>query len=99
MILQIQMKTSITHGIDKVGLPIVITSSKLNLCSLIDIGTTQNIILSFVQEYISSSCTILESSAKVMGIEGMAKGAMQIKATVAFNENECPAIFTILEAN
>ena len=34
-----------------------------------------------------------------MGIEGMTKGAMQIEATVAFDEKECPVIFTILEAN
>ena len=34
-----------------------------------------------------------------MGIDGMAKGAMQIEATLAFDEKECPIIFTILEAN
>ena len=93
------IKYSLKRGIERAGLPLVVTSSKPHLCFLIDTGATQNIIFSFVQEYISSSCTILENSAKVMGIDGMAKGAMQIEATVAFDEKECPVIFTILEAN
>lgn len=92
-------KYSLKCGIERAGLPLVVTSSKPHLCFLIDTGATQNIIFSFVHEYISSSCTILENSAKVMGIDGMAKGAMQIEATVAFDEKECPVIFTILEAN
>ena len=83
----------------KLGVPRIITSSKPHLCFLIDTGATQNIIFSFVQEYISSSCSILESSAKVMGIEGMAKEAMQVETNVTFDKKECSVIFTILEAN
>ena len=99
MILQNQMKTSIKYGIDTIGLPIVVTSSKPHLCFLIDTGATQNIIFSFVHDYISSSCSILESSAKIIGIEGVTKEAMQIKANMAFDDKECSVIFTILEAN
>lgn len=92
-------KYSLKRGIESAGLPLVVTSSKPHLCFLIDTGATQNIIFSFVHDYISSSCSILESSAKIIGIEGVTKEAMQIKANMAFDDKECSVIFTILEAN
>lgn len=92
-------KIDLKYGLNKVGLPLIVTSTIPNLCFLLDTGATHNVIFSFVYEHILSRCSILESSAKVMGIDGMAKGAMQIEATVAFDEKECPVIFTILEAN
>ena len=34
-----------------------------------------------------------------MGIEGVTKEAVQVEVNVAFDDKECSAVFTILEAN
>ena len=86
------MKIPLEYSLKKLGVPLIITLSKPHLCFLIDTGAKQNIIFSFVQEYISSSSSIIENSAKVMGIEGMAKEAMQVETNVTFDKKECSVI-------
>lgn len=48
------MKHSISHTINKCGLPIVITSSSPHLCFIVDTGATNNIIFSFVLDALNN---------------------------------------------
>ncbi len=50
------MNIPISYSISKVGLPLIVTSSKPNLCFLIDTGATHNIVLSYVYEELPLQC-------------------------------------------
>ena len=48
------MKYLLHHTISKVGLPLIVTSTKPSLCFLIDTGATNNVIFSFAYEHLKS---------------------------------------------
>lgn len=55
------MKFPLTLGLQKTGLPLIVTSGKLkNLCFLIDTGATNNILFTYVYEHFKDEFRVLE---------------------------------------
>lgn len=93
------MKYQIQYPLEKVGLPLIVTSSKPNLCFLIDTGATHNVIFSFVLESIKDSVSFVESSNTIMGIEGNPTDVPQIEISIDFQDNQSTSTFSIIVAN
>lgn len=65
------MEFPLTFGLQKTGLPLIITSGKLkNMCFLIDTGATHNILFTYVYEHFQNEFKLLEKKQNIMGIEG-----------------------------
>lgn len=93
------MKYQIQYPLKKVGLPMIVTSSKPNLCFLIDTGATHNVIFSFVIESIKDSVSFVESSNTIMGIEGNPTDVPQIEMSLDFQDNQSTSTFSIIVAD
>lgn len=93
------MKIPIEYSLTKLGLPLIITSSKPNLCFLIDTGATHNIMFSYVYEEIPQYFSALQDTSCLMGIEGTQQRANQVKANISFDDKESRVTFSVLEAN
>lgn len=93
------MKTPIEYSLTTLGLPLVITSSKPNLCFLIDTGATHNIAFSYVYEEIPQYFSALQDTSYLMGIEGTQQRTNQVEITISFNNKESRVTFSVLEAN
>lgn len=65
------MEFPLAHGLQKAGLPLIVTSEKLkNLCFLIDTGSTHNILFGFVYEHFKEEFKLLGDTNRIMGIKG-----------------------------
>lgn len=94
------MKFPLTFSLQKVGLPLILTSGKLkNLCFLIDTGSTHNCLFDFVYEHFKEEFKLLEDSSGVMGIEGHYKECPTIEATFTFESADCTSTFSVLSAS
>lgn len=92
-------KISFKFGIEKIGLPIIVTSSKPNLCFLIDTGATHNIIFSYVYEELpnlfpTTPCQL----SSVIGIDGIKKKVIQVDATLLFDNKKVSSTFSVVDA-
>ena len=68
------MKFPLTFSLNKIGLPLIITSGKLkNLCFLIDTGATHNFLFTYVYEHFKDEFKNLDGKQFLMGIEGHCK--------------------------
>ena len=94
------MKFPLTFGLQKTGLPLILTSGKLkNLCFMIDTGSTHNILFDFVYNHFKDEFNILNNTQLLMGIEGHYKETPIIEATFNFEGMDYTSTFSILEAN
>lgn len=93
------MKLPIEYSLNKLGLPLIVTSSKPNLCFLIDTGATHNIVFSYVYEEISQYFSALQDTSCLMGIEGSQQEVSQVEASIYFDNRESRVTFSVLEAN
>lgn len=93
------MKIPIEYSLTKLGLPLIITSSKPNLCFLIDTGATHNIVFSYVYEEIPKYFSALQDTSCLMGIEGTLQKTNQVEATISFDDKESRVIFSVMDAN
>ncbi len=94
------MKFPLTFSLQKVGLPLILTSGKLkNLCFLIDTGSTQNFLFDFIYEHFKEEFKLLEGSYKAMGIEGHYKEYPIIEATFNFEGTNYTSTFSVLSAS
>lgn len=93
------MKTPIEYSLIKLGLPLIVTSSKPNLCFLIDTGATHNIVFSYVYEGIPQYFSALQDTSCLMGIEGTQHRTNQVEATISFDDKESRVIFSVMDAN
>lgn len=94
------MEFPLTFGLQKTGLPLIVTSGKLkNLCFLIDTGSTHNTLFSFVYEHFKDEFKLLDSSYRTMGIEGHYKEAPVIEATFNFEGADYSSTFAVLDAS
>ncbi len=93
------MKYQLQYTLEKVGLPLIVTSSKPNLCFLIDTGATHNVIFSFVLESVKESVSFVDSSNTIMGIEGNSTDVPQIEMSLEFQDNKSESSFSVLDAN
>lgn len=92
------MKYKLDIVLEKVGLPLIVTSSKPNLLFLIDTGATHNVIFSFVLESIKTVVSFVDSSNIIMGIEGNPIKAQQIELSFDFQGSHSKSIFSVLDA-
>lgn len=94
------MEFPLTFGLQKTGLPLIVTSGKLkNLCFLIDTGSTHNTLFSFVYEHFKDEFKLLDSSYRTMGIEGHYKEVPVIEATFNFEGVDYTSTFAVLNAS
>lgn len=93
------MKIPIEYILTKLGLPLIVTSSKPNLCFLIDTGATHNIVFSYVYEEIPQYFSALQDTSCLMGIEGTQQRTNQIEATISFDDKESRVTFSVMDAN
>ena len=93
------MNIPIEYSLNKLGLPLMVTSSKPNLCFLIDTGATHNIVFSYVYEEIPQYFSALQDTYCIMGIEGTQQRTNQVEATISFDDKESRATFSVIEAN
>lgn len=93
------MEFSLTFGLRKTGLPLIVTSGKLkNLCFLIDTGATHNILFTYVYEHFKDEFKTLNEKQNIMGIEGQYKEAPIIEATFNFEGVDYTSTFSVLDA-
>ena len=93
------MKFSLALGLQKTGLPLIVTSGKLkNLCFLIDTGATHNVLFTYVYEHFRSEFKLLSEKQNIMGIEGHCKETPIIEATFDFEGNEYTSTFSVFDA-
>lgn len=93
------MKIPIEYSLTKLGLPLIVTSSKPNLCFLIDTGATHNIVFSYVYEEIPQCFSALQDTSCLMGIEGTQQRTNQVEATISFDDKESRVKFSVMDAN
>lgn len=94
------MEYPIAYSLEKVGLPLILTSGKLkNLCFMIDTGSTHNILFDFVYNHFKDEFKILDNTQSIMGIEGHYKETLIIEATFNFEGRDYTSTFSVLEAN
>ena len=94
------MKFPITYGLQKVGLPLILTSGKLkNLCFLIDTGSTHNVIFDFVFDFYKDEFTLIDENKSIMGIEVKLTETLTIEATFNFDEKDYTSTFSVLNAS
>lgn len=92
------MNISIKNPIERLGLPLIVTSRKPNLCFLIDTGATHNILFSYVYEELSELFSSERQPSYIMGIDGNSHQVGQVEATFKFEDKESIATYSILDA-
>ena len=93
------MEFPLTFGLQKTGLPLILTSGKLkNLCFLIDTGATHNVLFNYVYEHFKSEFKLLSEKQNIMGIEGHCKETPIIEATFDFEGSEYTSTFSVFDA-
>lgn len=89
----------LTLGIQKAGLPFILTSGRLkNICFLIDTGSTHNILFDFVYNHFKNEFKLLNNSQPILGIEGHYKETLTIEATFNFEGQDYASTFSVLDA-
>lgn len=93
------MEIPINYSIDRIGLPLVLTNGKPNLCFLIDTGATRNILFKFVYEHFKNFFNATRETCLVMGIDGEMKETMQIEAKLSFGSQKSSVLFSLIDSN
>lgn len=93
------MEHSIQHTISKVGLPLIVTSDKPNLCFLIDTGATHNVIFHFVYKHLKSVFNTIDRHIQIMGVDGETKETSQVEATLSFGGVNTTSDYSILDSH
>lgn len=93
------MNISIYHPLNKVGVPLVVTTSSPNLCFIIDTGATNNIIFSFVLDALTNEYKAIEKTLSIVGINGNPVNVPQIEVPLYFENIKVITIFSVLDAS
>lgn len=94
------MRFSLNFGIEKTGMPLILTSGKKkNVCFLIDTGSTYNTLFSFVYEHFKDDFRIIEEDQKTMGIESRFQDSTTVEGTFNFDGTEYTSTFEVVKAN
>lgn len=93
------MEFPLIFGLQKTGLPLIVTSGKLkNLCFLIDTGATHNVLFAYVYEHFKNEFIILNGTQNIMGIEGEYKETPIIEGTFNFEGKDYTSAFSVFNA-
>lgn len=93
------MEYLLHHTISKVGLPLIVTSTKPSLCFLIDTGATNNVIFSFAYEHLKSVFNTIGRYSRIMGVDGETKETAQVEATLSFGNIHTTSIYSVLDSH
>ena len=94
------MEFPLAFGLEKTGLPLIITSGKLkNLCFLIDTGSTHNIMFAYVYEHFKNELKLLNEKQNIMGIEGHYEEPPTIEATFNFEGTDYTSTFSVFDGS
>ena len=94
------MEFPLTLGLQKTGLPLIITSGKLkNLCFLIDTGATNNILFTYVYEHFKDEFRVLEDKQRIMGIEGCLLYTSDAADEFNFEGTDYTSIFSVFDGS
>ena len=93
------MNIYLKYPIERLGLPLIVTSSKSNLCFLIDTGATHNIVFSYVYQELPQLFSSLDYTSQMIGIEGVEKNVGIVETTLSFEDKETTATFSVMDAN
>lgn len=94
------MEFPLAHGLKTLGLPIILTSGRLNnICFLIDTGSTHNYLFDFVYNHFKDEFKMLDERRNMIGIEGHIKENPTIEATFNFEGVDFTSTFSILDAS
>lgn len=94
------MEFPLTFGLQKTGLPLILTSGKLkNICFLIDTGATHNVLFDFVYEHLKDDVKLTNTNNQIMGIEGHYTETPIVEATFNFEGIICTSTFSVLNAS
>lgn len=94
------MRFSLNFGIEKTGMPLILTSGrKKNVCFLIDTGSTHNTLFSFVYEHFKDEFRIIEEDQKTTGIESRFQDSTTVEGTFNFDGTEYTSTFAVVKAN
>ena len=99
------MEFPLYWGLQKIGLPLIVvtctddTGTTRDLCLLIDTGSTNNIMFSFVYEHFQKGFKSLDKQGSVMGFEGQQHETPQIEATFDFEGQNYTSIFSVLDVS
>lgn len=93
------MEISLTLSVNKLGLPLIVTTGNPNFCFLIDTGATHNIVFSYVYEEFPQYFSASQDSLCIMGIEGIKQEVNQVKASISFGKKESRVTFSVMDAN
>ena len=93
------MRFSLNFGLEKTGMPLILTSGKKNVCFLIDTGSTYNTLFSFVYEHFKDDFRIIEEDQKTMGIESRFQDSTTVEGTFNFDGTEYTSTFAVVKAN
>ena len=94
------MEFTLHYSLSRVGLPLIITSSKPALCFLIDTGASHNVLFSFVYAELQHLFSALElkGNTTLMGIDGSTNNVSQVKGTIAFEDKRSEVVFSVMDA-
>lgn len=91
------MKYSIHFGLEKAGLPLVLTTDNPNnLCLLIDIGSTNDVIFDFVYNHFKNYFAYTTDSQNIIGIDGSLESSFIVNADLQFDDLRYKAPFVVL---
>ena len=94
------MRFSLNFGIEKTGMPLILTSGKKkNVCFLIDTGSTHNTLFSFVYEHFKDDFRIIEEDQKTIGVESRFQESTTVEGTFNFDGTEYTSTFEVVKAN
>lgn len=91
------MEHPIQNSISKVGLPLIVTADKPNICFLIDTGATQNVIFSFAYKHLKSLFTPIDRKSNIMGIDGEIKETPVVEANISFGGIPTNSMYSVLD--
>lgn len=94
------MRFSLNFGIEKTGMPLILTSGrKKNVCFLIDTGSTHNTLFSFVYEHFKDEFRIIEEEQTTTSIESRFQESTTVEGTFNFDGTEYTSTFAVVKAN
>lgn len=94
------MRFPLNFGLEKIGLPLILTSGKKkNVCFLIDTGSTHNTLFSFVYEHFKDDFRIIEENQETKGIESRFQESITVEGTFNFDGTEYTSTFAVVKAN
>ena len=89
----------LSYGLNKVGLPLIITSERPNLCFLIDTGATHNLLFSYVVKAIEPCLTYTGEIVRISGIEAVEQDTQKVSLPLKFGDKVMNVEFNLMDAS